>query len=277
MNNIIEYYNKFDEWGRLDREPIEFQVNWHFIKKYLPLNGDILDNGAGPGKYSMQLANEGYKVTLTDLTPKLVEIAKNKAHELKVEHKFNGFHAADARDLGVLADEQFDASLMLGPLYHLQEEADRIQAIQELYRVTKMDGIVFVAFMPRIRHVLTSLLYPENWKPNNQMDSIEQFSQTGCFNHEDSGRFTGAYYFNIEDIKPFMESQGFESLELLGSNIAVLLNNDNWNYWRDKGESEFKKVLKLLIEEANNPNVLGISSHLLYIGRKTVNISNEMK
>lgn len=76
MNNIIDYYNSFDEWGRLDREPIEFQVNWHYIKKYLPQNGRILDNGAGPGKYSMKLANEGYKVTLTDLTRKLVEIAK---------------------------------------------------------------------------------------------------------------------------------------------------------------------------------------------------------
>lgn len=277
MNNIIEYYDKFDEWGRLDREPIEFQVNWHYIKKYLPLNGEILDNGAGPGKYSMQLASEGYKVTLTDLTPRLVEVAKNKAHELKIEQNFNGFHAADARDLTLLKDEQFDATLMLGPLYHLQEEADRIKAVKELYRVTKMGGIIFVAFMPRIRHVLTSLLYPENWKPNNQMDNIEQFSQNGCFNHEDEGRFTGAYYFNIEEIKPFMEAQGFESLELIGSNIGTLLNSDNWRYWRDKGESEFEKVIKILTKKANDPNVLGISSHLLYIGRKMDHISKEKK
>ncbi len=272
MNNIIDYYNSFDEWGRLDREPIEFQVNWHYIKKYLPQNGRILDNGAGPGKYSMKLANEGYKVTLTDLTPKLVEIAKNKAHELKVEQNFNGFHTADARDLTILQDEQFDASLMLGPLYHLQEETDRIQAVEELYRVTKRDGIVFVAFMPRIRHVLTSLLDPENWKPNNEMDNIEQFAQTGCFNHEDEGRFTGAYYFNVEEIKPFMEGQGFESLALIGSNIGALVSSDNWSYWRDKGENEFEKVIKLLTEKASDPNVLGISSHLLYIGKKKGNI-----
>ena len=268
MNNIIQYYNQFDEWGRLDREPIEFQVNWHYIKKYLPLTGDVLDNGAGPGKYSMQLAHEGYKVTLTDLTSKLVEIAKNKADELNLEHNFSGFYEADARDLSLLKDEQFDASLMLGPLYHLQEEAERIQAVEELYRVTKKGGIVFVAFMPRIRHVLTSLMYPENWKPNNQMDSIDQFSLSGCFNHEDEGRFTGAYYFNIDDIKPFMERHGFESLELIGSNIGALLSGDNWSYWREKGDSEFEKVIRLLTEKANDPNVLGISSHILYIGKK---------
>ncbi|GGA30313.1 class I SAM-dependent methyltransferase [Psychrobacillus lasiicapitis] len=268
MSNIINYYNQFDEWGRLDREPIEFQVNWHYIKKYLPTTGRVLDNGAGPGKYSMKLAAEGFKVTLTDLTPKLVKFAKNKAIELRLKKQFEGFYSADARELNMLGDEQFDASLMLGPMYHLQEEKDRIKAVEELYRVTKKNGLIFVAFMPRVRHILTSLLSPENWKPNNNIDTIVQFSQTGCFNHSDEGRFTGAYYFNIEDIIPFMESQGFESIQLIGSNVGTILNNESWNYWRDKEEQELQKVIDLIIEKGADPYILGISSHLLYIGRK---------
>jgi 2-polyprenyl-3-methyl-5-hydroxy-6-metoxy-1,4-benzoquinol methylase len=76
MENIVKYYSSFDEWGRLDREPIEFLVNLHYIKKYLRKNGRILDNGAGPGKYSIELAKLGHQVTLTDLTPRLVEIAE---------------------------------------------------------------------------------------------------------------------------------------------------------------------------------------------------------
>lgn len=268
MGEIIKYYNQFDEWGRLSREPIEFQVNWHYIKKYLPRTGNILDNGAGPGRYSMELAKKGYKVTLTDLTPKLVGIAENKAQELHLKDKFNGFFEADARELNMLKDEQFDASLMLGPMYHLQEEKDRIKAVQELKRVTKKNGFIFVAFMPRIRHIFTSLLYPENWKPNDNIDNIIQFSQSGCFNHLDEGRFTGAYYFNIEEIKPFMESQGFESLELIGSNVGAILNDDNWNYWRNKGDKEVDKIINLIIEKATDPYILGISTHLLYIGRK---------
>ena len=266
MNEIISYYNTFDEWGRLDREPIEFVVNWHYIQKFLPPKGNILDNGAGPGKYSMELAKKGYNVTLTDLTPKLVDVAKFKAIELNVNHQFNDFFVADARNLNVLEDEQFDASLMLGPMYHLQEETDRMKAVSELYRVTKKGGLVFVAFMPRIRHIFTSLINPEHWKPNDNMDSINRFSETGCFNHTDEGRFTGAYYYNIEEINPFMESQGFESIELLGSNVASILKKDSWEYWKDKGEEE--KILHLIIEKATDPYILGISSHLLYIGRK---------
>jgi ubiquinone/menaquinone biosynthesis C-methylase UbiE len=268
MSEIINYYNQFDEWGRLEREPIEFQVNWHYIKKYMPKTGYVLDNGAGPGKYSMELAKDGYKVTLTDLTPKLVQIAENKAKELNLEEQFNGFYEADARELNMIKDEQFEGSLMLGPMYHLQEEQDRIKAVKELNRVTKKNGLVFVAFMPRIRHIFTSLLSPENWKPNDNMDTILQFSQSGCFNHADEGRFTGAYYFNIEDIIPFMESQGFESLELIGSNVGAILNIDSWNYWRDKGEQEVEKIINLIKEKATDPYILGISTHLLYIGRK---------
>lgn len=115
-----------------------------------------MDNGAGPGKYSMELAKEGYRVTLTDLTPRLVGMAEGKAQKLDLNGQFNGFFAADARDLKMINDEQFDASLMLGPMYHIQEEYDRIKAVKELHRVTKRNGIVYVAFMPRIRHILTS-------------------------------------------------------------------------------------------------------------------------
>ncbi|WP_325176764.1 hypothetical protein [Paenibacillus alkalitolerans] len=50
MQDIVNYYSSFDEWGRLEREPLEFLVNWHFIKKHLPESGQILDNGAGPGR-----------------------------------------------------------------------------------------------------------------------------------------------------------------------------------------------------------------------------------
>lgn len=266
MSEIIGYYNQYDEWGRLDREPIEYKVNWHYIKKYLPEIGKVLDNGAGPGKYSMELAKEGYNVTLSDLTPSLVDMAKSKATELKLNKHFSDFLIADARELNMLEDEQFDASLMLGPMYHLQDETDRSKAITELKRVTKKGGLIFVAFMPRVRHIFTSILDPENWKPNNSMDAIHRFSQNGCFNHSEKGRFTGAYYFNIEDIKPFMESRGFESLELIGSNVGTFLTKDSWNYWKDKGEED--KLVELLIEKATDPHILGISSHLLYIGKK---------
>ncbi|MFD0084187.1 class I SAM-dependent methyltransferase [Priestia megaterium] len=272
MNKVMDYYSTFDEWGRLDREPLEFQINWHYIQKYLPENGSILDNGAGPGKYAMKLAEKGFQVTLTDLTPKLVKIAENKAKEFELFNQFNGFHIMDAKDLNLLEDKEFDASLMMGPMYHLQNEQDRDAAVKELYRVTKNEGIVFVSFMSRIRHTLSSLLHPEMWKPNNTIDNIEEFIATGEFNHQDEGRFTGAYYFDIQEINPFMESNGFETLSLVGSSsIGSLLSREQWDYWTNKGQAEVDRLIELLKQTATDPYTLGVSSHLLYIGRKKDN------
>ncbi|PYI50999.1 class I SAM-dependent methyltransferase [Paenibacillus flagellatus] len=267
MENVIDYYSRFDEWGRLDREPLEFIVNWHYMNRHLPAHGHVLDNGAGPGKYAMELAKQGFHVTLADLTPRLVEMAKEKASELALTERFKGFHPLNATRLEGLPDEEFDASLMLGPLYHLQKDEERINAVSELFRVTKRGGVVFVAFQSRTRMTITSLQYPQHWKPNDRLESINEFRSTGVFNHADQGRFTGAYYFNIDEIKPFMENSGFETIDLIGSSgIGGLLSDEQKRYWEEKGES--RQLMSLLIESAKDPAVLGISSHLLYIGRR---------
>lgn len=269
MDKIVKYYNSFDEWGRLDREPIEFLVNLHYVKRYLPNNGRILDNGAGPGKYSIELAKLGYQITLTDLTPRLVELAKEKVAEEDLDNKSIECRVADARDLSIFSNNQFDASLMLGPMYHLQTEEDRDKAISELFRVTKEDGYVFVAFMSRIRHLTTSILFPNVWKPNHTTEGISEFLETGVFNHSDEGRFTGAYYFNIEDIEPYMEKHGFHNIKLIASgSIAGGMKPEQWDYWRTQGEEEYQKIMKIIMESAENPYILGASSHLLYIGQR---------
>ncbi|MBP2002241.1 2-polyprenyl-3-methyl-5-hydroxy-6-metoxy-1,4-benzoquinol methylase [Paenibacillus shirakamiensis] len=82
MKRVIDYYSQSDEWGRLDREPLEFIINLHYMQQYLRRGMKVLDNGAGPGKYAMELAKRGFTVTLSDLTPELVDQAQHKAAEL---------------------------------------------------------------------------------------------------------------------------------------------------------------------------------------------------
>ncbi len=228
MENVIKYYSAFDEWGRLDREPLEFMVNCHYIRANLPRKGQVLDIGAGPGKYAIALARWEYDVTVADLTPNLVRQAEINARELGLESRFNGYHVADARDLRRFEEEQFDACLMLGPMYHLQSEEDRIQAVNELRRVTKKEGVVFVAFMPRLKHLVTCLMYPESWKPNDTGHGLSEFADAGVFNHEDEGRFTGAYFsrgystvyggswFRLHQANRFRERSGNDEIGAMG-------------------------------------------------------------
>ncbi|NUU77317.1 class I SAM-dependent methyltransferase [Paenibacillus xylanilyticus] len=266
-DRIINYYSGFDEWGRLEREPLEFIINMHYIRAHLPAAGLVLDNGAGPGKYAMELAKLGYHVTLSDLTPASVDIAREKAQESNLMSQFEGFHVLDATRMEGIPDETYDASLMLGPLYHLQAEQERVAAMKELHRVTKPDGVVFIAMQSRMRMGITSLQSPQQWKPNDHMSAIRSFVEKGTFDHQDQGRFTGAYYFNIPDIKPFMEEQGFETINLIGSSsLGAMLTEEQQQYWKERGE--YDELIQFMIEMAQDPSILGISSHLLYIGKK---------
>ncbi|WP_028560551.1 class I SAM-dependent methyltransferase [Paenibacillus pinihumi] len=267
MNDVIRYYSGFDEWGRLEREPLEFLINWHYIRKHAPAGGKILDNGAGPGKYALELAKCGYQVTLTDLTPRLVGLAQEKAGELGLQEQFNGFHVLNAMNLTGIADDSYDGALMMGPLYHLQKEEERSKAVQELYRVTKRGGIVFVAVQTRMKMTLTSLQHPRHWKPHDTIASIRQFRENGVFNHQDEGRFTGAYFYDVNEITPFMEQHGFDTVTVIASSsLGGLLSSEQRQYWEEQGEGN--QMTDLLIGMAEDPSILGIASHLLYIGRK---------
>ncbi|WP_356948286.1 hypothetical protein [Brevibacillus nitrificans] len=94
------------------------------------------------------------------------------------------------------------------------------------------------------------------------MESINKFLEDGIFNHSDKGRFTGAYYYNIEDIKLFMENNGFETVDLIGSsNIGTLLNNEHKQYWIEQGEKD--ELVNLLIRISRDPSVLGVSSPVI--------------
>jgi len=78
---VKKHYTEYGagEWERLTKHPyhrLEFDTTMHFLRKYLPKKGLVLDAGGGPGRYTIELAGLGYDVILLDLTLKLLEIAR---------------------------------------------------------------------------------------------------------------------------------------------------------------------------------------------------------
>ena len=118
---MAECYNArvAGEWARLAIDPyreLEFDLTMHFLRKYLPPQGMILDAGGGPGRYALALCRLGYQVTLADLAPGCVEQARALAAQEpeEVRERLVECAVADICDLSRFAEGQFDATLCLG-------------------------------------------------------------------------------------------------------------------------------------------------------------------
>ena len=133
------------EWDRLmKKHPHEKYITVHMMDRYIQPGRSILDIGGGPGHYSIHYAKIGHPVTLLDLSDENVRFAKKKARQYGV--KITALQG-DALDLSRFPDESFDTVFLMGPLYHLMNEENRIRAIQEAKRVLKPGGYLFSSFI----------------------------------------------------------------------------------------------------------------------------------
>ncbi len=136
------------EWQRIDRHRTEFAVTLRTLAEHLPPPpARILDCGGGPGRYAIELARQGYEVTLFDLSAGNLALAHAKADEAGVS--FTAIAQGTATDLSRYGDASFDVVLLMGPLYHLLEEHERFSAVAEVRRVVRPGGLVFAAFITR--------------------------------------------------------------------------------------------------------------------------------
>ena len=146
MNLLEEYYNNRDEDARLlsQHGQVEYLTTMKYIHECLSgfPSADILEVGAGTGRYSIALAKEGYPVTAVELVPHNLDVLKSKLDGTEPLIAVQG----SALDLSAFKDRSFDVTMLLGPMYHLYTEADKRQALSEAVRVTRPGGYILAAY-----------------------------------------------------------------------------------------------------------------------------------
>ena len=144
QNVLNQFYENYDEDNRLLSRygMVEYLTTMRYIEKYLRPGMRILEIGAATGRYSHALARLGYRVDAVELVEHNIEIFKQNSKPGENITITQG----NAKDLSAFADNTYDITLMLGPMYHLFTEDDKLQALSEAIRVTKNGGIVFAAY-----------------------------------------------------------------------------------------------------------------------------------
>ncbi len=260
---IQRYYDQqIDrEWTRLERHPMEYAVTWRAMQEYIPHSADVLDIGGGPGRYSLELAKAGHKVTMIDLSATNVAFAQGKAAEDNVTL---ACYQADATDLAAFGDASFDAVLLMGPLYHLIEEGQRNRAVREAMRVLRAGGILFSAFINRFALIIDALVKDQISLIKMSTDRLMLRPTDGIWRTEDFGEgFTDSYFIHPQEIKPFMEGHGLSTLRLMAVEGLELMTRV-----RPLPDEVFRRLVDLQYDLGVDPVMWGYAMHLLYVAKK---------
>ncbi|MFN2303340.1 MAG: class I SAM-dependent methyltransferase, partial [Anaerolineales bacterium] len=150
ISDIANYYNSDPEkeHQRLENHQLEYDLTWRFFEEYLPPQGQLLEIGAATGRYTLELAKRGYRITAVDLSEVNIAFCRQLLIEAGLEEKVQ-LIIGDARYLTEVPKKTFNAVLLMGPLYHLIEESDRKIAVQEAFNRLKAGGVIFSAFISR--------------------------------------------------------------------------------------------------------------------------------
>jgi ubiquinone/menaquinone biosynthesis C-methylase UbiE len=267
ISEIAEFYdsNPQYEWDRLARHRTEFAVTLRAFKEYLPKPpSNILEIGGGPGRYAITLTQQGYAVTLFDLSKNNLEFACRKAAEAGVE--LTDYVHGTATDLSCFPKESFDAVLLMGPLYHLLTLEERKKAVAEAAACLKPGGLLFASFIVRYAPFRYAAKARPDWLTEDSQH-CERILSEGLFrpSRKVMENFTHAYYAHPTEIKPLMEQGGLETLELLASEGVVSLIEEQLN---ELAGELWETWVDMNYRLGKDPCVHGAAEHLLYVGRK---------
>ena len=256
------YQNRYDENGRMGRNPLEYLRCKEIIGRYLrekPMK--IADIGGATGAFSFWLAEQGHTVSLLDYTPLHIEQAKNRGASLGIA--LQSYDCGDARNLPY-ANDEFDLVLLMGPLYHLQKDEDRLQCFNEARRVLKSGGIVIGECISRYANLFDGPLF-QLLGDDKFVEILEENLATGIHNPKDTHFFTTAFFHTPDLSKSELAQADFSFINLVAvEGFAQILNADSW--LADEGRKEL--LLKYVRQTESIPELLGISNHHMIIGQK---------
>ena len=264
---IADFYGQAPEEDRLESGPflLEALRTRELIQRYAPKPPAVVaDIGGGAGAYAFWLAEAGYTVHLVDATPRLIEVARRRS--TTQTRSLASCAVGDARAV-TFADGSADMVLLLGPLYHLTSAVDRRRALSEAARVLKPSGRLFAAAISRWASALDGLAR-DRYRDDRFAAIVEQDLRDGQHRNP-TGQldfFTTAYFHRPDDLRAEVLESGLAVDGLFGiEGPGWMLPDIDARLADARQRADLLRVAAICESE---PSLIGISPHLLVVGRR---------
>lgn len=256
MDEIEKYYNKFNEDKRLlsRHGQVEFAVTMKYIEKCVAgrKNLNILDVGAGTGRYSIALHKQGHNVSALEYVKKNLSVLKQNAPYLDARQ-------GTALNLKKYKDNSFDIVLLFGPMYHLFDEKDKLKALEEAKRVVKDGGYILVAYLMNEYAVITYA-----FKEGNLQKCLQEKMLDENFRCNTTKKDLYSYV-RLEDIDLLNQKAGLKREQIIGVDGAT----DYIRPFLNKmSEEDFQIFVKYQMSICERQDLIGASSHTVDILKK---------
>lgn len=255
---LSRYYENYDEEGRLlsRHGSVEYLTTMRYIEKFLRPGMRILEIGAATGRYSHALARMGYAVDAVELVQHNIDLFKANTQPGETVTVRQG----DARDLSFLPDEQYDVTLLLGPMYHLFTREDQKAALSEALRVTKKGGIFMAAYCGNEATLVQYCFGRGMLKEEKYQALVDPVTFKAS---SDPAELFELY--RREEIDALMAHFATERLGYVGTDMAT-------NYMRqvidEMDEELFSMYLNYHFAICERADCVGVSHHILDIHKK---------
>lgn len=247
------YSAAFDEDARLASPAgrLELKRVQELVGTRLASTSRVIDIGGGTGVHARWLAAAGHEVVLIDPVPRHIEAASQLSH-VKAS-------LGDARRLD-LSDNAFDVALLFGPLYHLADRADRVQALREAVRVTRPGGLVFASVITRWAGFTDEATTLADGQPVHQ--AMHTMLDTGAWTPD--GGFPAAHFHTSDELAAEMSDAGLGALHLEAIEGPAGLPLE---FAPGASDETIEAAVKLVRALGALPGPREMTPHLLGIGR----------
>ncbi len=249
LSNIEKHYNKHPEDLRLQRRHgiVEFETTMYHLHRFLRPGQRLLDIGAGTGRYTSALMAEGYEVKAVELVRRNINVFLEREPTANVVQ-------GDARHMPFIPTASADVTLLLGPLYHLIGDEEKLKVLAEAKRVTKPGGIIFVAYLMNEYSIL-SYCFDE--------DRIAGLMQRGVVDEDFhiQAQADELYdYVRLSDIDRLNRQAGLERVTIFSPDGPADFMRTRLNYMSDETFALFLEYQKRMSER---PDLIGAGSHVV--------------